>query len=162
LILRRFLSDEALSRDDEPTNELYYPLNRFYSYRQILEQRKEAVRDILTALATPGNLPALYHCSAGNGRTCIVSGLLLGLVGVPNETIARDYAHSGEAVFDRYDVEGLPGNLEGEELPRENTSDRFALAEGMMLALEYLSDEYGGIESHIRHVGLTNDHIATT
>ena len=156
------VGDEPLSQDDEPPDKTSsYAMNRLYGYRRILEQRKDIVRDILTALATPDRLPALFHCSAGTDRTGIVSALLLGLAGVPDETIGHDYALSGEAIFDRYKAEGFPESLEGEEITRENASEFFAPAEGMILVLGYLSDDYGGVESYVRHVGLTDEHVAS-
>ena len=90
-----------------------------------------------------------------------MSALLLGLAGVPDETIGHDYALSGEAIFDRYKAEDFPESLEGEEITRENASEFFAPAEGMILVLGYLSDDYGGVESSVRHVGLTDEHVAS-
>lgn len=34
----------------------------------------------------------IFHCSAGKDRTGILAALLLGVLGVPDEDIARDYA----------------------------------------------------------------------
>ena len=46
------------------------------------------------ALCAPGALPALVHCAAGQDRTGIVIALVLGVLGVPDEVIAADYALS--------------------------------------------------------------------
>lgn len=50
---------------------------------------------LLTALAdTPG--PQLFHCTAGKDRTGWTTALLLGIAGVPRETVTADYLLSNE------------------------------------------------------------------
>ena len=58
------------------------------------------IRRAFHLLGTPGNLPAYYHCKIGCDRTGIVSMLLLGLCGVEEETIYRDYLVSSFAKCD--------------------------------------------------------------
>lgn len=58
------------------------------------------IRRAFHLLGTPGNLPAYYHCKIGCDRTGIVSMLLLGLCGVEEETIYRDYLASSFAKCD--------------------------------------------------------------
>ncbi len=60
-------------------------------YRFIVSKRGTAVAAVLRELAQPDSLPAIVHCTAGKDRTGIVIALLLSLLGVPDETIARDY-----------------------------------------------------------------------
>jgi hypothetical protein len=49
-------------------------------------------------LASPGALPAVFHCSAGKDRTGVLSALILAFLGVPDDTIVADYALSGAAM----------------------------------------------------------------
>ncbi len=58
------------------------------------------IRRTFHLLGTPGNLPAYYHCKIGCDRTGIVSMLLLGLCGVDEETVYRDYLASSFAKCD--------------------------------------------------------------
>ena len=58
------------------------------------------IRRTFHLLGTPGNLPAYYHCKIGCDRTGIVSMLLLGLCGVEEETVYRDYLASSFAKCD--------------------------------------------------------------
>src|SRR5436309_6252589 len=64
------------------------------TYRLILDQRQEQLRQALATLAAPGGLPAVVHCTAGKDRTGLIVALVLGLAGVPTTTIVEDYALS--------------------------------------------------------------------
>lgn len=51
---------------------------------------------LLSALAEPGALPALFHCTAGKDRTGMAAALLLLVLGVELETVLDDYELSSE------------------------------------------------------------------
>lgn len=63
-------------------------------YRYVVDQCGEAIADAIRPLCAAQAFPALVHCSAGKDRTGIVIGMILALVGVPDEVIAADYAVS--------------------------------------------------------------------
>ena len=63
-------------------------------YAEMLIQGAEAIAGALTVLADPRVYPAVFHCAAGKDRTGVLAALVLGLVGVPDETIAADYGLS--------------------------------------------------------------------
>ncbi len=52
------------------------------------------VATVVELLAGVGGLPAVYHCSIGKDRTGILSAVILGFLGVPDELIVADYALS--------------------------------------------------------------------
>lgn len=64
-------------------------------YRYLIEERGHAIAAAIGELCAAGSVPALVHCSAGKDRTGIVIGLILAVLGVPDEIIAADYALSG-------------------------------------------------------------------
>ena len=66
------------------------------SYRNMLDRRGRKFGEALRVMAQPGVLPAMYHCMGGQDRTGLISALLLGLAGVPKETIAADYTLTAE------------------------------------------------------------------
>lgn len=62
----------------------------------LYETRGKAIAQVVAALAAPGALPALVHCSAGKDRTGLVIGLIGSWLGVPDDALAADYARSAE------------------------------------------------------------------
>lgn len=73
-------------------DELPGQLGQIYDF--IVDRRGAQIGAAVCALARPGALPALVHCSAGKDRTGIVVGLVLAAMGVPDQVIVADYALS--------------------------------------------------------------------
>lgn len=67
-------------------------------YFEMLVGGHEAICESLAILTDPDAYPAMMHCSAGKDRTGILSAVILGILGVPDETIVEDYALSGPAM----------------------------------------------------------------
>jgi protein-tyrosine phosphatase len=63
-------------------------------YRYMIDERGPAIAAAIGRLCRHQALPGLIHCSAGKDRTGLVVGLVLAIAGVPDETIAADYAMS--------------------------------------------------------------------
>ncbi len=66
---------------------------RRWMYSVVLDKRQPEVRDTLCALAAPNALPG------GADRTGLITALILGIAGVPDETIARDYALTARFIW---------------------------------------------------------------
>lgn len=60
-------------------------------YTLMLEVAHRAIARVVATLAT-AEAPAVFHCAAGKDRTGVISAVLLGLLGVPDEIIVADYA----------------------------------------------------------------------
>ncbi|WP_007515457.1 tyrosine-protein phosphatase [Pseudofrankia saprophytica] len=69
-------------------------------YDFILDNKGDRLTAVVLALAEPGALPAIVHCSAGKDRTGLTIMLVLDLLGVPDEVIVRDYALTAELLHD--------------------------------------------------------------
>lgn len=67
-------------------------------YSSMLDDGTANVAAVLSLLAEPSNLPAVFHCSVGKDRTGVLSAVILGLLGVPDEVIVEDYALSADAM----------------------------------------------------------------
>ena len=67
-------------------------------YRTMLDDATPAIATLLALLSDARAYPAVFHCSAGKDRTGIVAALVLGLLGVPDDTIVGDYALSRDAM----------------------------------------------------------------
>jgi protein-tyrosine phosphatase len=67
-------------------------------YWHMVDERGAAIAEVVGRLSAGGALPGLIHCSAGKDRTGLVVALVLEVIGVSDETIAADYAMSGENI----------------------------------------------------------------
>jgi protein-tyrosine phosphatase len=67
-------------------------------YRTMLDQGEDTIAEALAILSDPSAYPAMFHCSAGKDRTGILAAIVLGVVGIDDETIVADYALSGRAM----------------------------------------------------------------
>lgn len=129
-------------------------------YRVLLDHRQEVMSETLITLANSKGHTAIYHCAAGTDRTGIISALLLGLAGVPDETIIADYAFSSHGLRDKLLAEGIPGSLAHVDFALDEPPELLAPPSAMERTLQHLSDKYGGVEPYVRHVGLTDAHIS--
>ena len=67
-------------------------------YHYLVDRRGDAIAAAIGEVAAAGSVPALVHCSAGKDRTGIVIGMVLAVLGVPDEIIAQDYAVSASRI----------------------------------------------------------------
>ena len=127
-------------------------------YLQMLDRYRLGVAEALATIARAPDGAVLVHCAAGKDRTGLISALLLGLVDVPAETIAADYAMTAELLRprERRWLEGLPE----ERAEREAMLARYApTAEVMLEVLEGLGERHGGVEPYLRSTGLGQDDL---
>ena len=124
-------------------------------YLQMLDRYRQGVAQSMAAIASaPADGAVLIHCAAGKDRTGLISALLLGLVDVPAETIAADYALTAELLRPR-EREWLAGLPPEERAEREAMVARYApTAEVMLAVLAGLTERHGGVEPYLRSTGL--------
>jgi protein-tyrosine phosphatase len=60
-------------------------------YRNILDRSAHNFGTLLTGMADPEKVPAVFHCAAGKDRTGLLAAVLLGVLGVPIDDILDDY-----------------------------------------------------------------------
>lgn len=128
------------------------------AYTNWLENRKPQILETLTILSNLDNGLTLYHCSAGKDRTGIITALLLGIVGVRDETIIEDYSLTADFLFQR-SLDGFGPVLEKEINSVQEYEAEYCPREGMRGTLNHLNLQYGGIEKYVRSIGLTDDQI---
>jgi protein-tyrosine phosphatase len=128
-------------------------------YLWMLDHFAGQVAEVMAAVAAAPEGGVLVHCAAGKDRTGLISALLLGLVGVPAETIAADYALTAELLRPR-DQEWLE-NGPGERAEREALLARYApTAEVMLEVLDGLDRRYGGVERYLLAAGVSEADLA--
>ena len=156
---QNMIGDEPLPEKTDQSS-LDEPAKLFSrNYKFILDHRSAQVIKTLDTIASPATLPALVHCAGGKDRTGIITALVLGLVGVPEETIVKDYALTA-LYFLRHDLEehatltepSFPYTIE--EYQRQHCPP-----ETMLEILQHLKVHYGGIEGYVLGFGLTREQI---
>ena len=156
-----YLHHDLLGDDDLPSGAYSFETAKGIAdgYTWILEARQLRIKEILATLAAPGTLPAVFYCAGGTDRTGIIAALVLGIVGVPHETIAEDYRLSARGLIDRFHQEGRPDWLSAEDLASGEAFEKLAQVETMDHTLGYLERAYGSVSGYVRTIGLTDGEI---
>jgi protein-tyrosine phosphatase len=123
-------------------------------YQEMLVAGNEAICESLAILTDPDAYPAMLHCSAGKDRTGILSALILGILGVPDETIVDDYALSGPAMVQL--IEHLHRTYPDarDQLNRIAPAMVAAEPETMQRFLAGLRAEYGSFGAYVDALGM--------
>jgi len=128
-------------------------------YARILETAHPQLRAIIATLGAPEAFPALVHCTAGKDRTGIVIALLLGLAGVPVETIAADYALSA-AYLEGGFVAEMRARIVADGGDWETYQPLMASPHALMLGtMTALIERSGSIAAYLREIGVPEDQI---
>jgi protein-tyrosine phosphatase len=141
-----------------PPEDLPSELRTAESYKYWIDERQAGLLQTLKVLSAPGALPGLYNCAAGKDRTGLISALLLGLAGVPNETIVADYALSAHYLWPRDRDEFRRAH--GSEATLEEFSRAYSAEQTMEIVLEYMQTKYGGIPEYVQEIGLDEEDMA--
>jgi protein-tyrosine phosphatase len=117
-------------------------------YLDIARQSGRHIATAIEIVAQPQSCPVIVHCAAGKDRTGVLVAVLLALLGVPDDTIAEDYALSAKA------MDALLGRLldrlpEQEEEIRGVAATMFSATPANIRALlEGLRAEHGSVEGY--------------
>ncbi|WP_459502332.1 tyrosine-protein phosphatase [Bacillus sp. C1] len=122
----------------------------------------EAFVRFLQFAQDPENLPVVNHCTAGKDRTGFGSALLLLLLGVPEETVMRDYLLSNgfREKLNQKMMNFLGAKLQNEE-SKEILGAMFeARAEYLQAAIDEISRKFGSIEIYAeKGLGFTKEQV---
>jgi protein-tyrosine phosphatase len=117
-------------------------------YLEIARRSGEQVAQAIRIVADPQARPVVVHCAAGKDRTGVLVAILLALLGVPDETIADDYALSAKAMgalLGRL-LERLPEHEE--QIRGVATTMSAATPASIRALLDGLRREHGSIEGY--------------
>ena len=131
-----------------------------HHYVASLADRTETLAEVITCLASPRHLPAVFHCTAGKDRTGMVAALVLSLVGVDDHVIVEDYTLTDDRMALVMGKIRATGGVS--ELP-EAVAARVARAEAssMETFLDGLGREHGGAAGWARAAGI-DDAVITS
>ena len=113
-----------------------------------LDANAAGFASIATTIARAPAGGVVVHCHAGKDRTGIAIALVLALVGVPDETIAADYALS------RVNLEGLTqawlDGISQDEVERAQLREQAdPTPEAMLAVLAHLRRRHGGADAYL-------------
>ncbi len=126
-------------------------------YLAMLDARPELFAAALGSMADAAPGAVLVHCAAGKDRTGLVVALALGVAGADPETIATDYAVTGERLSPY--VEKYLATIEDERQREFWRGHQGTPVAFMIDVLEHLDREYGGVEPYLRTGGMTEEQI---
>ena len=123
------------------------------SYPSLLAENPQRFGAVLTRFADPGNLPAVFHCTAGKDRAGLTAALLLGVLGVPERTIVEDYTLSNlafEQLFSSF-ISDTKSSLGWFGIPLKELHPMLVADPSWMEgALAYINETHGSIRAYLR------------
>lgn len=151
---------DTYMREREPGNipsGLEYVEFMRWQYSVVLDRRRSHIQDTLSLLAVPGTLPSLIHCAGGTERTGLIIGLVLGMLGVPEDTIAEDFALTAEFTYESH-LERNP-SLDRSSYTLADHQAKHCRPDTMIAVLRTLQERYTGVIGYVRHIGVSDDEI---
>ena len=129
------------------------------SYLVLLDIRRAAVRDVFETLADSSRSPVVFFCAGGTDRTGIISALVLGVAGVPDEVIANDYSLSARGLVDRFLAEGPPPWMPPADLMSGRALAALAHRDTMLGMLQRVRADFGSVRRYLQNIGVTVQQI---
>jgi protein-tyrosine phosphatase len=136
----------------EDFSDIPTDLGEVYDY--IVDKRGEAIGAAVRALARPGALPGLVHCTAGKDRTGIVVAFVLAMLGVPDEIIAADYALTSQYLHPA-NAAAIGFVSADTGMDEQLTADLMASPPELILRVLDRARAYGGIDVYLSAHGVT-------
>jgi protein-tyrosine phosphatase len=114
-------------------------------YRALAEKAQDQYREFFSLLGDAGNLPLLFHCSAGKDRTGFGAALILSALGVEREQIYDDYLLSAQ---------GLKGKYASLVAASPYLEPAFSVRRSYLAAaFEWIEGTYGDMETYLAALG---------
>jgi len=119
--------------------------------RQFATEFTPQFRQFIHTVLDAGGKPVVWHCSAGKDRTGFASAILLRVLGVPQETVMRDYMESKQHALEaRKNQLLLLRVFKGEE-----AADKLAIMMGveeawLRAAFAEIDAQWGSFDNYIR------------
>ncbi len=110
-------------------------------------------------IVTPGELPLLFHCTAGKDRTGWLAAVVLTALDVDRDTIVADYlrTHELNAVGRDYTMTTMASRIDQPEILLPLLEVRLEYLEAAFLEADRC---YGGMDGYLREgLGLTEDDL---
>ena len=107
----------------------------------------------------------MFFCAAGKDRTGLVAAVVLSALGVPDETIAADYAFTAGVLPELAERNRVRAEARGAsaEVQLDAYGQALATAEAatMLSVLSQLRTEYGSIERYLERHGVAPEAVGS-
>lgn len=116
-------------------------------YLQLITDNKEQLAKALDEFQNPDNYPILFSCTLGKDRTGFLAAVLLAAIGVPEETVLRDYMASNEYInlsHLAYLARDLNSDAQEAITAIVSTNESY-----MDLALKKIQKDYGSVDKYL-------------
>ncbi len=117
-------------------------------YQRYLDDCGPIWGKVFRLIASPDNLPLVFHCTGGKDRTGICAALLFKTLGVQEESILRDHDQSNacnaerlQSIYDEFAALGIG--------PEKAAPFLQASIERLVAMLDHLHKKYGTIEDYL-------------
>jgi protein-tyrosine phosphatase len=112
-----------------------------------LPSAQRAYQALFERLADPGQLPTLFHCTAGKDRTGWAQAVFLSILGVPRSTIVEDYVLTNQY------LQGAALSSVRQSVNAVAASKIAANPAALEAAFDQVVQEYGSLDRYL-HQGL--------
>jgi protein-tyrosine phosphatase len=129
-------------------------------YLMMTERFADRLTDVVRLIADPGNHPVVFHCAAGKDRTGIVAALVLGALGVDDDTIVDDYVVTAEhmpLLVERHRAVAAARGV-GAEVGDPHFAAEAAAMRDLLVGIEA---RHGGVEGYLLAHGLEAEALAS-
>jgi protein-tyrosine phosphatase len=130
-------------------------------YRTMLDERGANLTAAVRSLARPGALPALVFCSAGKDRTGLVTALVLGALGVPDDEIVADYTRTEENMNGTFRA-AVEARANAAGISEQELAAKVGAPPALMRSsLAWIRERHRGTSGYLRSHGMTNTELET-
>ena len=134
-------------------------------YVMMLDRFGDRIAAVVELIADADGHPAVFFCAAGKDRTGLVAAVVLSALGVPDETVAADYAFTAGVLPELAERNRVRAEARGAsaEVRLDAYGRALATAEAatMLSVLSRLRAEHGSVEGYLEHHGLAPDAVGS-
>ncbi|MDQ1396458.1 MAG: protein-tyrosine phosphatase [Acidimicrobiaceae bacterium] len=123
-------------------------------YLEMLDEGAPTIASAIRILAAPTRLPAVFHCSAGKDRTGVLAAVVLSLIGVGDEDIARDYHLSSSAMAKLVEWVVASHPEHADTMTQQPAAILACPPEAMLEFLDRTRARYGSAVDYARSIGI--------
>ncbi len=148
--LPTFDTTRPMTDDEEIVESL---IDAATAYEMMLDRGRESYAAALRTVADSTD-PVVFFCAAGKDRTGVFAAIVLGLLGVSDDDIVRDYALTGEVIDQIHALRGESGREQMANLHRIGDDLRNAYPASMAATIDRVHDRWGGWEEYADDIGV--------